>query len=473
MDNLKATSLTNARLAAITGASKELCRQSLRRTFDSFPSKTPPAFRPPNGTWFDEALDLRDPEGDTLTKFALDRVAVVEKRKRKRRKLDNEHHYAIVRKILANGFRCHFYRTKPLVAYHRRAAEYQTGPRWLSGESMARSIDLLESAGLVKATKGQYAVASSTFSVSEALVEAAEAQKVTSDSLTYLLPSERLVRLREGNHDTPYVAFTSTDETSCWTAQIEAYNAFLAKQDIQLDLSPSELRRSALDWTLEQKRGDVPYARPELFRTGLYRTFNNRSFEEGGRLYGGWWIRVPSNLRPRITINGKETVELDYSGCAIRMLYHEKGIDYMDDPYELDEITKLEKEQGLPSGFFREAIKGLVQALINDKKGNKPEQIKLPGGASFAGCFTRREVRQFIETKHAAISDSFGTGAGLRLQRKDSDIALSIISELMKKEIVALPVHDSFIVQSELKDILRSSMLSNYKEVVLFDPIIN
>ena len=34
----------------------------------------------------------------------------------------------------------------------------------------------------------------------------------------------------------------------------------------------------------------------------LYRPFNNGSFEEGGRFYGGWWQSVPKEFRPSITI---------------------------------------------------------------------------------------------------------------------------------------------------------------------------
>ena len=44
-------------------------------------------------------------------------------------------------------------------------------------------------------------------------------------------------------------------------------------------------------------------------------------------MYGAWWITVPKALRRKITINGKPTVELDFSGCAIRMLYHERGLE--------------------------------------------------------------------------------------------------------------------------------------------------
>ena len=45
----------------------------------------------------------------------------------------------------------------------------------------------------------------------------------------------------------------------------------------------------------------------------VYRVFNNSTFSNGGRFYGAWWIGVPKQYRMHIHIDGKPTVELDYS----------------------------------------------------------------------------------------------------------------------------------------------------------------
>ena len=216
----------------------------------------------------------------------------------------------------------------------------------------------------------------------------------------------------------------------------------------------------------------MPFYRPELIQTDLYRSFNNSCFEEGGRLYGGWWIGAPKALRGKITINGQPTVELDFSGCAPRMLYHERGLDYRDDPYRLEVIAAYEQKEGLKADHFREGIKAMMQALINDRDKGKPERIRLPDGLSFRPGFSRPEVRKIIEEKHAPIAGAFGTGAGLRLQRIDSDLALRIVTELREAGIAALPIHDSFIVKSSCGEQLRNKMIESYNRMFGFNPVI-
>jgi hypothetical protein len=77
-----------------------------------------------------------------------------------------------------------------------------------------------------------------------------------------------------------------------------------------------------------------------------------------------------------------------------------------------------------------------------------------------------------IEKAHPEIADAFGGGSGLRLQRADSDLALSIISNLMETGILALPVHDSFLVENENKDQLMIEMNNCYFNKFGFYPII-
>ena len=51
--------------------------------------------------------------------------------------------------------------------------------------------------------------------------------------------------------------------------------------------------------------------------------FNNESFEDGGRFYGGWWQSIPSEYRKYISLNGDLTIEMDYSSIHIHLLYAE------------------------------------------------------------------------------------------------------------------------------------------------------
>lgn len=110
--------------------------------------------------------------------------------------------------------------------------------------------------------------------------------------------------------------------------------------------------------------------------------------------------------------------------------------------------------------------------MINDRNGKMPEMIKIPDRASFRPRFKRRDIRVMIEEKHQAIADAFGTGIGLKLQRFESDLALQIMIELMNKNVIALPIHDSFIVRRVDKLISALTMHKLYHLKFGFPPVI-
>ena len=69
----------------------------------------------------------------------------------------------------------------------------------------------------------------------------------------------------------------------------------------------------------------------------MHRVFNrgSKDFDKGGRFYGAYYQGMPSKFRKNIYIDGKKTVELDYSGLHIRMLYHQLGLEFNEDPYAI------------------------------------------------------------------------------------------------------------------------------------------
>jgi hypothetical protein len=80
-------------------------------------------------------------------------------------------------------------------------------------------------------------------------------------------------------------------------------------------------------------------------------------------------------------------------------------------------------------------------------------------GIGGEGAFDKaRKLVDEIERKHAAISQFMGAGAGLRLQRRDSDIAEDILLKLNRRGIFVLPIHDSFVVPDHSKGELLNAM---------------
>jgi hypothetical protein len=63
-----------------------------------------------------------------------------------------------------------------------------------------------------------------------------------------------------------------------------------------------------------------------------------------------------------------------------------------------------------------------------------------------------------VKARHSDVAYYFHSGIGLRLQRKDADIAEQIMLSLLRDGIIALPIHDSFIGKSCYGDQIRGIM---------------
>src|SRR5690606_27759980 len=105
------------------------------------------------------------------------------------------------------------------------------------------------------------------------------------------------------------------------------------------------------------------------------RIFSNGTWDSGGRFYGGWWQQIPNSKaggawRRKIYINGNPTVEVDYSGLHIVLLYALKRIDYWKedgkDPYSLPDYED--------SADFRQLLKLLLLIAVNAKGKSEKEQ---------------------------------------------------------------------------------------------------
>jgi hypothetical protein len=192
---------------------------------------------------------------------------------------------------------------------------------------------------------------------------------------------------------------------------------------------------------LKAKEDRVPI---DLGNRYLYRVFNDGSFQMGGRFYGGWWQNVPSDIRPYIRINGKLTVEIDYSSLHPRMLFAMEGLEAPDDLYDV----------GLDP-TFRDAVKQTFNAMINAPS-NRINPV-----SSFDADATGMSWPEFRETVRQGfgpIAKYFGTGEGIRLQRLDSDILEKVMLHFAEHDIPCLPIHDSVIMHhgyaEELEDVM-------------------
>lgn len=432
----------------------------------------PAPFKMLKGEWFDEDLDFVGHEGDDFVDMLLEAIDAVEVRERKRKVDDLNNHRIFVRKLAVNGFRAYRCFDPSLIAVMMGPKDYKgRGEPWLNGQAMGREIKLLRDAGMIEITPGVWGEVSTTFRPTEAFMIAAVKAKLSDRNVIHRLNPGRLIRVYStSSEDGDLIDFEQDNQSREWMTKIDAYNGFVAKQDIGINLSKDEIVQLTARMNTQRQAGTPKLKRPDLTKKSLYRQFNNGGFEDGGRFYGAWWIDCPKDLRPLFIINGEPTVELDFASCAIRMLYHKNGLPFEGDAYFLDPLEKIRQEKDLPKKFFRPGTKRLAQGLFNTTKVGCPDRIKLKRDEALGPWITEAAVVALLREKHAPIAHEFQSEAWKWLQRKDSEIALNVIGNLMEKGIVALPVHDSFVVIDGQEDALRKEMNECYFDELGFYP---
>jgi len=269
-------------------------------------------------------------------------------------------------------------------------------------------------------------------------------------------PKTRTVKYRE------LVEYDDTKQTNQMRHNLQFINDRIATKWLDLELRKEEHRDLVAQMAKKDKEhleeSPDDYRPLMLSKRSLYRVFNDADFKTGGRFYGGWWQEIPSKFRDRITIDGKRTVQLDYSGLHPHILYHEKGLVLEGDPYQ---VSLIPRENVDDTEGFRKFIKQCFNAMLNAEK---PMQ-RAPRGTQLGRWgVTWKQVVTTVKKRHPDIEGQFFTGAGLRLQRIDSDLCEAVILAMMKRspEIVVLPVHDSFIVHYGHKYELMTMMLDAY-----------
>jgi hypothetical protein len=198
----------------------------------------------------------------------------------------------------------------------------------------------------------------------------------------------------------------------------------------------------------------------------------NMDWHHGGRFYKAPHITMPSACRETMRINGEPTVEPDYSGQHIRMLYNLIGKDYRGECYVYPKADEAHKAE-------RDRIKAASLIIINS--GNRQEAVR----AVHRQC--RRKGIQYpkggrgkyialvdaFETYHSPIKQFLLSGKGLELQYLDSKIMANILERMVRRNIPALPVHDSVITLARHESFLRQVMVEEYEKVMGFEPVID
>ncbi len=223
----------------------------------------------------------------------------------------------------------------------------------------------------------------------------------------------------------PPLDYEDTRDTKKWRREVQAINESLRAAPITI-IEDDHRAFIRLD-----KAGQPV----ELYRRSLRRVFNNKDWNQGGRIWGGFWMTMERIERfGRIRIAEEEIANVDYGSLFPRMAYVRAQAEQPDG--DLYDVTG--------DGTCRDGWKKLMNALLFARRPlrswPRDTREELPPGIK------PKEAVEAIKRKHAPIAKLFEQGLGFQLMRHESDLLISVMTALFKNGITALPLHDSVLV---------------------------
>jgi len=402
--------------------------------------------------------------------------------------------------VLLNLFNCHAADPSCYVRYSRRNVTLLNAYNIfeLSNEQIGKAVDNLVALGYVENVKGKWSPdkekrRQSRMTATDTLIARMRTCEV-SPIMTALHPDASAVILKD--FEKVLLEYDHTDDTRRMQLEMTTINKILSESFINLYMSDKELnalnermrtgRVPEHEWHLAddiEDEDETPRGSIDFTTKALRRIFNNGSFKQGGRLYGGWWQSIPRDYRRYIRINRMNTVEVDFSAFHINLIYWLEGVPIpVGDLYTLEGfppetrnvvkqclltmINAKDRKEAMAS--IRQKIRGYKNKrkkidgvwIVEKKELPDKDKIVLPLGISKI-----EKIITTFEQKHRAIKDWLFSGKGTVLQFWDSQIAVEILLLLAKQGIAALPLHDSFMVEEPHKLALQRIMTKAYYKI--------
>lgn len=260
-------------------------------------------------------------------------------------------------------------------------------------------------------------------------------------------------------------------QASIWLKQLSSIiNKSISSLNTTDGFIPDEtLLKKLFREKLTLKNFDIEQLNFVINQKKLYRVFNEKSFERGGRFYGALYQYMPKGFRKDIFINGEPTVELDYSAHHIRIPYHLEGIDYRDDPYLA--LTDDPEERKIFKKLLLVALNATTEKKAIEAFRSECIETAWKTELSLADESIRGLLAR-ARDQHKRIAGFIHSGKGRMLQNLDSRITEAILMRMTDMGIPCLPVHDSYIVPRQHEDRLRDVMVEEYRAVLGFEPVI-
>ena len=259
------------------------------------------------------------------------------------------------------------------------------------------------------------------------------------------------------------IEYKDTEETCRMRLVVQNYNELLRQTFI--DIPELEEPRISLGKDVKGQEKFLVISQSDKL---IHRIFNRGSFQKGGRFYGGWWQRCPKDWRQKIFIDDEPTIELDFTGLHIMLLYAKEGIDYLSsiggDPYEIDPPRWLNDPQEL-----RNLAKRLLLVAVNAK--NEKVTFQAFRGDEETGSPHKKlenkqlkEVLDALREKHPKIEKYFASDAGIDLMSTDAKITERVISHFTNQGIPILTIHDSYIIRIQNREELWMALVDAFEK---------
>jgi len=268
-----------------------------------------------------------------------------------------------------------------------------------------------------------------------------------------------LRRRSEADKKKEKVEYDDTQETARMREVLNRYNALLSQSHIDIcSLEDPIVERIITSGKDAGRKQRLSIDRSEIF---VRRIFNNGSWEQGGRFYGGWWQGIGKDLRHDIMIDNKPTIEIDFKAMHAALLFAATNQQSEFDPYSL--------EDELLSGFSleeqRSVLKQLVLMALNSETRSQAFRAFRSDQSKDS---SRRKLKDkelgtlltAFTNKYPSIEPYICSGKGLELMYLDSCIAEQVIEHFSKQSIPVLCIHDSFIIQYDKVLELRATMVN-------------
>ena len=358
------------------------------------------------------------------------------------------------------------------IGVHMHEGAYSDGTIFSKGKSRYNELNIkvstikvihrLRDLGFIGFKKGyegsvEYAPRLSRIWATDKLISLFKEAAFSYFDINYSKDREVIILRNEDKVDVEYEDNESTEEMR---DLLHDYNALLNTTFI--DIPELDTPRIELEEKKHRQRRNKPiFVNISHHDKFTRRIFNNSSFEEGGRFYGGWWQRVDESHRSRIRLNNLPIIEIDYSALHVILAYTEIKEDYWKltdkDPYivPIDGINNPEHIRDINKLFFLLSLNASNEISLYKAFRSELDYKEYP--YKFPDKVLAKLLKD-IKLLHPKIAHLICSGAGLRLMNLDSKMVEFIIREFVKTNTPILTVHDSFVVPFGQEDRLNSLM---------------